>query len=175
MTRRLLLSLLFLLLPLQAVFGAKPAATTVIVVRHAEKALDQGADPHLTEAGRARSKALAAVLADAPVDVVFATNFLRTQETAAPVAAGRKLEVQQLPNAPADAAGYAAALAKRIVGRYAGKAVVVIGHSNTVPAIVEALSGAKVSPIADDEYDRLYVITLTPGAKPSVIAAQYGH
>jgi broad specificity phosphatase PhoE len=175
MTSRLLPALLLLLLPLQAVLAAPPAATTVVLVRHAEKALDQGNDPHLTDVGVARAKALAAALESAPVDAIFTTNWLRTKETAAPLASARKIEVQQLPDAPADTNAYATALAKVIATRYAGKGVVVVGHSNTIPAIVEALSGRKMAAIGDSEYDHLYIVTLAPGAAPSVIVAQYGH
>jgi broad specificity phosphatase PhoE len=175
MKHRLLPALLFLLLPLQAVLAAQPAATTVILVRHAEKALDQGNDPHLTDAGTARAKALVVALENAPVDAIFTTNWLRTRETAAPLAVARKIEGQQLADAPGDTSAYAAALAKVIATKYAGKGVVVVGHSNTIPAIVEALSGKKVPVIGDNEYDHLYIVTLSPGITPSVIVAQYGH
>jgi len=175
MKSRLLPVLLFLLLPLQAVLAAPPAATTVVLVRHAEKALDQGNDPHLTDAGTARARALAAALENAPVDAIFTTNFLRTRETAAPLAAARKIEAQQLTDAPAETNAYASALAKVIATKFAGKGVVVVGHSNTIPAIVEALSGKKVASIGDNDYDHLYIVTLAPGLAPSVIVAQYGH
>jgi phosphohistidine phosphatase SixA len=100
---------------------------------------------------------------------------LRTRETAAPLAAARKIEVQQLADPPADTNAYATALAKLIATRYAGKGVVVVGHSNTIPAIVEALSGKAVPAIGDNEYDHLYIVTLSPGTAPGVIVAQYGH
>jgi hypothetical protein len=52
--------------------------------------------------------------------------------------------------------------------------VVVVGHSNTVPAIVEALSGRKVAPISDAEYDHLFIVTIPPDGSPRLIKARFG-
>ncbi|CAN5166706.1 hypothetical protein BH11MYX1_BH11MYX1_55170 [soil metagenome] len=40
------------------------------------------------------------------------------------------------------------------------RAILVVGHSNTVPETVKALSGTTIAPIAETEYDRLYTVTL---------------
>ena len=72
-------------------------------------------------------------------------------------------------------AAYPKALADAIRAKSAGKVVLVVSHSNTIPAVIETLAHVKVAPIADDEYDRLYVVTLPQSGPPRVIAAQYGH
>lgn len=134
-------------------------AQMVIVVRHAERA-DGGAgagtsmtaspDPPLSEAGKARARKLAAMLADAGVTAIYTTEYLRTKDTAAPLAAkiGVIAEVVMARDANA--------LVAKVKSHKTG-AVLVVGHSNTVPAIVRALGGSVVS-VGDDEYDSLFVV-----------------
>lgn len=134
-------------------------AQMVIVVRHAERA-DRGAgtgaamtaspDPELSEAGKVRAQKLAAMLGDAGVVAIYTTEFRRTKDTAAPLAAGTGVAAQVVP------AREAATLIEKIKAHKSG-AVVVVGHSNTVPAIIEALGGSAVT-MADDEYDSLYFV-----------------
>lgn len=132
--------------------GPAPAAEFV-VVRHAGKADDGSGDPPLNPAGRARAAALAKALRDAPVRAVFATGYRRTQQTAAPVAAAHGVAVTTYDvNQPATA--FAARLRR---GHVAGT-VLVIGHSNTVPALVAALCACAVAPLADDDYGRWYSV-----------------
>ena len=61
-----------------------------------------------------------------------------------------------------------------MVQAHAGGVVLVVGHSNTIPAIVTALGAPQPPPICDSEYDDLYVVTLAPNAPAHVIRARYG-
>jgi hypothetical protein len=60
---------------------AQSPATTVILVRHAEKADEPGADPALSAAGEARARALADALRDVKVAAVLTTPYRRTNAT----------------------------------------------------------------------------------------------
>ncbi len=91
--RNLLLPFVFLLTGLLARAQQSETTTTLFLVRHAEKA-DQTAASPLTEKGKARAEALANLLRDANVGAVFSTNFIRTRETARPLAEKRSLTVQ---------------------------------------------------------------------------------
>ncbi len=151
--------------------------TTVFLVRHAEKAAPgdpefdprDPADPRLTAAGRARAEALARTLEEAGVTAVFASEFARTQQTVAPLAARVGLEVTVHP--ARDTAG----LAKLVAGAHAGGVVVISGHSNTVPALVEALGAGTVAPIEEAwEYDNLYVVTIEAPGKALVSTLKFG-
>jgi len=126
-----------------------PSPVEFVIVRHAEKGNDDPRDPQLTAAGLARAQRLAASLASAPLAAVYATSYRRTRQTATPSAAGHALAVTTY-DAKQDAGEFAAALRQR----HASGTVLVVGHSNTVPAIAAALCACAVAPIGDDEYDR---------------------
>jgi phosphohistidine phosphatase SixA len=136
------------------VHAAAPV-TTVILVRHAEK-VDDSRDPALNALGLQRAEALAAALADAGVDVVMTTQFQRTRDTAAPLAAQLGIAPTVIESA---GAGHAADVAAR-VREHPGCTVVVVGHSNTIPAIIAALGGPELT-IEDDEYFHLFVLHLS--------------
>lgn len=174
MCRRLCLLLLPLVLAACAgTAPAPPAAPTVVlVVRHAEKAAG-GQDPALTPAGQARAEALAALAAHAGVQAILTTPFRRNRETAQPLAGRLGVPLTVFPEA-ADAAQHPRLIAERIRAQHAGQTVLVVGHSNTVPGIVEALSGQAVPALADADYDRLYVVVLVPGAAPRLVQARFG-
>jgi hypothetical protein len=57
---------------------------------------------------------------------------------------------------------------------YAGGTIVIVGHSNTVPALVKALSGIDVGAIAHDSYDALFVVTTTAPGRGRLVRARYG-
>jgi broad specificity phosphatase PhoE len=131
------------------------ATTVVIVVRHAEVEASAGPDPKLSLLGQERAARLARVLAkiqgERGVDAVFASEMLRTQQTVGPLAQSLSLPTNVLP-----AAGWAE-LPGRLLREQRGKVVVVAGHSNTLPPLIEALSGESIS-IAENEYDHIYIV-----------------
>src|SRR5258705_13492021 len=118
--------------------GSPPAAatprpdgtTTVIVVRHAEKAAEPAADPPLTAAGEARAEALVSAVGSLPVTAIVSTDFARTRSTAAPLAARLGLTPEIVD---ARAPDHARALAQGVLARHRGETVGVVGHSNTGP------------------------------------------
>lgn len=137
--------------------------TVIVLVRHAEKAALPSPDPALTPAGRHRARALADSLAATPVSAVYATPFLRTQLTAEPTARAHRLAITVRP-----AGESAQSLAQLLRQRHAGQTILVVGHSNTVPALVHALTGIVVAPIDDGEHSRLFTITLSAIAPPAL-------
>jgi broad specificity phosphatase PhoE len=146
-------------------------STTVIVVRHAEKAAEPVADPALTPFGTARAQALVELVKDAGISAIISTQFTRTRNTIAPIAAKLGLtpeivdaRVPQHPKAVADG----------ILAAHRGQTVLVVGHSNTVPDIVAALGAPKPVPICDEGYDNVYVVTVPATGPASVVQLHYG-
>lgn len=160
--------------------GFRPMAdepTVVIVVRHGEREETPAdpRDPALNAAGQARAAALAEAAGDAGVSAVYSTQFRRTRDTGAPLAQKLGLQVTPLEVNGGNMATYPQLLRDEILARHAGKTVVVVGHSNTVPAIVQALSGKAVAPLTEADYDRFYVVVVPEQGAGRVIKAQYGH
>ncbi len=147
-------------------------ARTVFVVRHAEK-VDASRDPELSEAGKARADALARALADANIDAVITTQFIRTRETARPTAEARRL-TPIVVAASADAAAHVKAVADAVRARPAGESVLVVGHSNTVSAIVAALGGSRVPDICDAHYANLFVLVVPDSGATRTARASFG-
>jgi len=146
--------------------AAQPAKT-VILVRHAERAGGMSADAGISDAGRCRAEVLARMLADANVKRIYTTEVARTQQTAEPLA--KKLHMQPEVVPAKDIEG----LVAKLRAGAPDEVVLAVGHSNTLPEIVKLLGGGNVPPIADSEYDRLLVVTLTHPNQATVITLRY--
>lgn len=139
----------------------------VFLVRHSEK-VDHSKDAKLSAAGFERSETLAGVLGNAEIEYVHSTDFIRTRDTAKPTASAHSLDIDiynpdDLP-----------ALAEKL--RKTGGRHLVVGHSNTTPAMVELLGGTPGSKINDEnEYDRLYIVTIATDGSVNSLLLRYGH
>ena len=153
---------------------ATPGATTVVVVRHAEKSSDDPRDPTLNAAGQERARLLTSVLKDAGVTSIYTTQYKRTRQTAEPLAQQLGIAIVERPASAANAATYARDLAQEILAKGAGKGVLVVGHSNTVPDIVKALSGTTVPAITDPEYDHIFVVVIPASGSPRLMPLRFG-
>jgi len=166
MIKALLLSVLLFAAPVLA----QQPGTTVILVRHAEKAAAPANDPPLTEAGQVRAKALAVIARGAGVTAIVTTQFARTRETGAPAAEALHIT----PDVVTAGGTQHVQEAARAIRSHAGGVVLVVGHSNTIPAIIAALGAPQPPPICDSEYDNLYIVTLPASGSAHVIRARYG-
>ncbi|WP_457651455.1 SixA phosphatase family protein [Rhodocaloribacter sp.] len=151
---------------------AQPHETAVVyLVRHAEAVSPElrqdPKNPHLSEAGHMRAAHLAYVLGDAGITRILSTDFHRTRETARPLAEKLGLDVASYD--PYDLPGFAEAL-RGMRGR-----ILVAGHSNTTPKLVELLGGDPGPPIDEKtEYDRLYVVVLGADGAVTTTLLRYG-
>ena len=144
--------------------------TTVIVVRHAERAAEPQGDPVLSPAGTQRAQDLLAAVRGAGITHILTTTLQRTGLTAAPTA--QALGITPVP-VNVRSQRHILDVVDSVRAR-AGGVILVVGHSNTVPAIVNALGG-QAPEICDDEYDNLYVLSLPAGGAPAkVIRGRFG-
>ncbi len=133
--------------------------TTVFVVRHADKASD-GNDPPLSQAGQTRAQALAHALEEARPAVAYRTQYQRTGQTVQPLHDRFGTPVVTINLDPQHIDDHVTAVVSAVLANHMGQRVLIVGHSNTVPSIIEALGGGAVGAIAEDEYDNLYVLTI---------------
>jgi len=138
--------------------------TLIFLVRHAERADDgmEGSmmamdpqmreDPPLSEAGGKRAILLAEMLKDVGITHIHSTDYVRTRKTAQPTVEATGVEVASYD--ASDLTSFAQQL-KETPGRH-----LVVGHSNTTPALAEALGGNPGNPIESLEYDRLYLVII---------------
>jgi broad specificity phosphatase PhoE len=154
-------------------FFESQSTTTLIIVRHAEKALTPADDPGLTPEGQARAAELARQLVDADVvagvNAIYSTPYKRSLETARPLADALDIAINTYD--PADTE----TTLDRIVEEHTGEVVLVVGHSNTLPALIANLGASKNVPaIADAEYDNIYIISIPWFGKTKTIRLRYG-
>jgi len=129
---------------------------TIILVRHAEK-VDASQDPDLSPEGKARAEKLAKIVKRYKPGAIYSTDFKRTRDTVAPMAAKRKLKVEIYDGKkPSD-------LVDTIM-KSKTKRFLIVGHSNTIPGLANLLGKKEVFKNLDDsEYGAIYIVRLKDG------------
>jgi phosphohistidine phosphatase SixA len=154
--RSFLLRAVFPALLLCQLAAAQQNVRTIFLVRHAEKA-SAAPDTPLSPEGEKRAACLAATLKDAGIKQIYVTDAKRTQQTAAPLAKELKVTPTILP--AKDSNG----LIKNLVYTGGGN-ILVVGHSDTIPFVIARIQGGTVPPIGENEYDRMFVMTVAEAA-----------
>ncbi len=156
---------IFLLMLLSNVILAQEnVITTFILVRHAEKDLTQSTnDPDLSDDGKSRAIKLAEVLKKTDIQAIYSTPYKRTQQTVESLAAAKSLQV--LP--------YQANKMEEIdnmIKQHAGSTVLLSGHSNTVPMVLNYLIGEEKYKILEDgDYANIIVVSVIERGKNSKV------
>jgi broad specificity phosphatase PhoE len=140
--------------------------TTFYLVRHAEK--DYGDDPILTKQGKERAERLKEILKNVDLAAVYSTDTKRTQATARPTAEDHDLNIVSYhPSLLRE-------LSEKLRSLYRGKAVLIVGHSNTTPAMANYLTDSDEHPrFSELDYTNLYIVTLPRIGAPDVQKLRY--
>ena len=145
-------------------------ATTFILVRHAEKEKEIK-DPGLTEKGIKRAKNLYQVLEKIPIQVIYSTDFHRTKMTVEHTALMRNLDGNVKIYDHRDLEG----AAKQMLNDHSKKVVLVSGHSNTTPEMINILTKTEDwQPLSESDYDNLFIISVYENAPAKVQHFKYG-
>jgi broad specificity phosphatase PhoE len=145
---------------------ARPAAAqeAIYIVRHAERA-DQTETSALSTEGVGRSYKLRDILRDAGITTIFTSPLRRAVDTAAPLAAALHLTSRPIAEAPALVDAIAAAAPR--------DRVLVVGHSNTVPALLRDLHVDPAINISDDDYSNLFIVIPRKEERPVLLRLKY--
>jgi 2,3-bisphosphoglycerate-dependent phosphoglycerate mutase len=124
----------------------------IFVVRHAEKQSDE-ADTPLSKLGLARAACLAQTLKNAHITSVFTTQYVRTQQTAAPIVRETDAKDTVIDARSSDRLVNVAKIAAQ------SGDVLIVGHGDTVPHVLSSL-GAPTVTVPDDTYDLLFIFDI---------------
>ncbi len=143
--------------------GAFAQTSTYILLRHAEKDTSAAgstmmkADPPLTQQGLARAEKLLTVLAAYSPDAIYSTNYTRTKSTVTPLSKKFNKEIQVYE--PKDLVIFSEKLLQE-----KGKTIIVAGHSNTTPQLVNLLiKEKKYANLDESVYNQLWIVTVSEG------------
>jgi broad specificity phosphatase PhoE len=143
----------------------------IVLVRHAEKAasteMDKTGDVDLSTDGRQRAERLAKAIRKYRPNEIFATDYKRTKQTAEPIAKIRRKEIQTYD--PAKQAEFVTKILESTTDRY-----LIIGHSNTTPALANLLMKKDVfKQLPDPEYGVFWVIRMKKGVVTKIEVFPY--
>lgn len=143
--------------------------TTFIVVRHAEK-VDESSESNLNADGMLRAEELKRILSNISISAIYSTPFNRTRQTVAPLASAKGVAITEYQSTKPYPQ-----LVSEIRTANLGKAVVIVGHSNTVPDLLKELTNNALSiTISSGQYDDLFMVSLTDDLTPIVTHLKYG-
>ena len=107
----------------------------------------------------------------AGIDAIYVTDTRRSVQTAEPLASRLGIELQYYQADPVDNEP----IVDKIVADNKGKIILVVGHSNTLPALIADLGASKLVPeIAEYEYDNIYLVSIPWFGKTKTIRLRYG-
>jgi len=151
---KIVISFLFLV----CVFIIDTAAQekTILLVRHAEK-IDDSQDPELSPQGKERAQRLVKTIGKYKPGGFFSTDFKRTRDTLAPLAAKREKKIEiYYPRKPQE-------LIDTIM-KSKTKRFVISGHSNTIPGLANLIAKKEVfRNLNDSEHSVIWLVRLKDG------------
>lgn len=138
-------------------------------VRHAEKVRDGSKDPGLTAEGQARAERLGRILEEAPLERIYTTPYRRTMLTGEAVQ--RHAGEPPFETYPPEAQEV---WLDSVLAGGGGKQYLVVGHQNTIPQLLNRLSGKlSYQNLGDYEYDRLFVVITRGLGQTEVLECRY--
>lgn len=145
--------------------AAQQGSRTVYVVRNAETA--SATADGLNPTGQKRAQCLAATLRDSGIRQIFVSDVKATQQTAEGLASTLKIKASVVP------ARDSSTLVRDVLYSAGNGNILVVGDHDTVPAIIARLQGGTAKPIAENEYDRMFVLTVLEGRGSPAATLKY--
>ena len=102
------------------------------------------------------------------LNAIYSTNYNRTMQTAQPAATAKGITITTYdPFAPG-------ALVDQAILSFPNGAVLVVGHSNTIPDMLNEMVGSNMFPdISENEYNNLFVVHVSALGEATVTHLKY--
>lgn len=143
---------------------------TIILLRHAEKDLSpeqNASDPELSAAGKERAQRLIKAIKKYKPYAIYSSDYKRTRATAAPLAEKYQITVQIYD--PRKLNDIFTAIKESKARR-----IVVAGHNNTTPALVNLFAGEnKFKQLDENEYDKIFILKFKNGKLKRIELVEY--
>ena len=156
-------------------FNVAEAQQAIFLVRHGETVAPKGTDLRpLSEAGQRRAVLLATLLKDAGINAIFTSDLERTIKTAEPLAQALQIEPKALSRLsvgfkPNDIDAFVDLLRSE----HRRDIVLVVGHANSVPALLKALGHPVEIKIPETEFDNLFVLIPMSEGPPKLLRLRF--
>jgi len=162
----------------ESVLSPPGTTTTVILVRHAERAKEHG-DSALTPAGRQRARDLVTAVGNRKITAIYSPDRGRNRETVQPLASHSGVPITLIPEARlANTRTFADEFVREILSEHAGGIVLWAGNKSPVglwggnlKEIYLRLGGTGDPPA---KYDDLFIITVPDRGAVEVEKTTYG-
>lgn len=145
-------------------FEAEPVITTFYLIRHAEKDRTdpENPDPELNQDGLTRALKWAEIFDPIPLDAIYSTNYERTSMTAAPTSVKKDIDIKYYDPNSLDIEEFKL--------QNEGLNVLVVGHSNTTPMMVNKLLGVeKYNQMDDSDNSSLFIVRIIDGEATDIL------
>ncbi|MCB0373970.1 MAG: histidine phosphatase family protein [Muricauda sp.] len=143
--------------------NVEPVISTFYFIRHAEKDRTdpENPDPELNQDGLDRAIRWAEVFDPIHLDAIYSTNYERTSMTAAPTSVKKDIDVKYYDPNSLDIEEF------KLVNE--GKNVLVVGHSNTTPVLVNKMIGMEKYEFMDDsDNSSLFIVRIIDGTPTDI-------
>ncbi|MDH5365601.1 MAG: histidine phosphatase family protein [Cyclobacteriaceae bacterium] len=159
--------LIIITLPFISLAQSDIGLTTIVLVRHAEKVKNDSPDPELSSAGIERALRLKQLFINADISAIYSTNYKRTKNTVLLLAEALDLKVEMYD--PRDNK-----ITKQLLNNHEGETILVSGHSNTTPQLVNTLiNQEKYKSLDENEYGKIFIVTISNQEETKVVELSY--
>jgi 2,3-bisphosphoglycerate-dependent phosphoglycerate mutase len=147
--------------------ASSTVATTLILIRHGERDEPAAADQPLNGDGKDRARLLVHVLGQTGIKAIYTSTAIRTQQMAQPLATFLALIPIKEFDSPVE-------IKNHILLNHAGKTILVIGHSDSVPQLMNLFTGGHILDIDNLKFDNMFVLTALNSGTAFVTKLKYG-
>lgn len=124
-------------------------------------------NPILTEQGKSRAQELIRILGDTGIQAIYTSQYVRTRLTAEPIAKQLSIPIREID------ALKTPDLVSEVLTKNTGQVVLIVGHSNSVPEIIEAFGGPAMDEIDETQFDNLFVLTICQPRSAKLLKLKY--